>query len=150
MTSSTPTRSIDPNSSRAEQRFRSISVSNSSRASQSAPDGSLPRSTQTPKTKRKNMSNRPVPYISPARSRASQSRNSTITIISNNQEIDDNIDLSAIDVNIVHVSSQQVAVEQEPDPFERSSDDEQQVNECSSIFFCCDIRCYRYLIIVCR
>ena len=105
MTSSTPTRSMDPDSSQAEQRFRSISLANSSRASQTAPDRSLPRSTQTPKTKRKNVSNRSVPYISPARSRASQSRNSTTTIIGNNEEIDDSIDLSAIDVNIVHVSS---------------------------------------------
>ena len=135
MASSTPTRSIDPDSSQAEQRFLSISPANSSRASQTAPDGFLPRSTQTPKTKRKNLSNRPVPYISPARSPASQSRNSTITIISNNQEIDDNMDLSAIDVNIVHVSSQQVVVDREQDPFERSSDDEQQVNQCSIIFF---------------
>ena len=105
MTSSTPTRSTHPDSNQAEQRFHSISVATSSRASQTAPDGSPPRSTQTPKTKRKNVSNRSVPYISPARSRASQSRNSTTTIIGNNEEIDDSIDLSAIDVNIVHVSS---------------------------------------------
>ena len=45
------------------------------------------------------------------------------------------MDLSAIDVNIVHVSSQQVVVDREQDPFERSSDDEQQVNQCSIIFF---------------
>jgi hypothetical protein len=70
-----------------------------------------------------------MPYTSPVPLRANQSKNSTITTNSNNQELDDRSPSPSpsMDVNAIHPSSEQNQLNQEQDPFERSSDDEQEV-----------------------
>ena len=126
MASSTPSRSIDFDSNLPDTRFRSLSLSSASEASHSATREPLSRRSQTPKAKRKNVSKRSIPYMSPALPRAKQSSNSTITIVSNNHELDDSIDLS----------SQQNQLNQEQDAFERSSDDEKEVSYFDIIYLC--------------
>ncbi len=129
MSSSTPSRSIDTDPSLPDLRSRSMSVSSSSRASHPAARESLSRGSKTPKAKRKTVSNRSMPYTSPVPLRANQSKNSTITTNSNNQELDDRSPSPSpsMDVNAIHPSSEQNQLNQEQDPFERSSDDEQEV-----------------------
>jgi hypothetical protein len=143
MASSTPLRSISADSSLPDLRSRSLSVSSPSQASNSVTRESLSRRSETPKAKRKTLSNRSIPYTSPRLLRASQSKNSTITIISDNQELDDrstssSIDVngtsSSIDVNVIHPSPQQNQLDQEQDPFERSSDDEQEVSHFETVY----------------
>jgi hypothetical protein len=149
MSSSIPSRSIDLDPNPPDNRFRSLSLSNSSRASHSVAREPLSQRSKTPKAKRKNTSIRSTPYTSPALSRANQSSStspalsranqssSTITTGSNNQDLDNDVDLSLIDVNSVHLSSQQNQLNQEQDAFEKSSDDEKEV----SLFDIIDLFC---------
>ena len=128
MSSSIPSRSIDPDPNLPNTQFRSLSLSSSSGASNSASKQRLSRRSRTPKEKRKNLSNRSTPYSSPALSRASRSRKSSITADNNNQDFDDNFDISLTDVNIVHISTEQNQINEEQDAFEKSSDDEKEVS----------------------
>ncbi|CAF4514591.1 unnamed protein product [Rotaria socialis] len=129
MASLTPPRTFDSDSNPTDNRLRSSSLSSSTRASHSVSREPLSQRSQTPKARRKNVSNRLMPYTSPVLSRTTQSTNSTITIVSNNQDLDDNVDLSSIDVNIVHVSSQQTPPNHEQDAFERSLDEDDEDNK---------------------
>jgi hypothetical protein len=127
MASSTPSRSIEFDSSLPDTRLRSLSLSSSSQASHSVAREPLSRRSQTPKAKRKNVSIRSIPYMSPALPRARQSRNSTTAVVNNNHELDDSIDLS----------SPQNQLNQEQDAFERSSDDEKEVSYFDIIHLFC-------------
>ncbi|CAF2038337.1 unnamed protein product [Rotaria magnacalcarata] len=129
MASLTPPRTFDSDSNPTDNRLRSSSLSSSTRASHSVSREPLSQRSQTPKARRKNVSNRLMPYTSPVLSRTTQSTNSTITIVSNNQDLDDNVDLSSIDVNIVHVSSQQTPPNHEQNAFERSLDEDNEDNK---------------------
>jgi hypothetical protein len=119
MASSTPSRSIEFDSSLPDTRLRSLSLSSSSQASHSVAREPLSRRSQTPKAKRKN--------VSIALPRARQSRNSTTAVVNNNHELDDSIDLS----------SPQNQLNQEQDAFERSSDDEKEVSYFDIIHLFC-------------
>ena len=125
--SSTPSRSADPKLDAPATRSRSLSKS--ARVSQSIVSESVSRRPETPKAKRKSLSNRSVPYTSPALSRASQSRKSMVTTISNDPELNDQLTSSMIDVDDVNHSSEQNQLDRGRNAFERSSDDESQVSE---------------------
>ena len=73
-------------------------------------------------------------YISPTLSRVSQPINSTITVVSSDQELDNDIDLSSIDININQSSSQQNQLNQEQGAFERSTDDDNKVSHFDIIY----------------
>ncbi|CAF3334253.1 unnamed protein product, partial [Rotaria socialis] len=129
MSSSTPSSTFDSDSNPTDNQVRSSSLSSSTRASHSVLCEPLSQRSQTPKPKTKILSNRSMPYVSPVLSRTTQSTNSTITIVSNNQELDDNVNFSSIDANIVHVSSQQNPPNYEQDAFERSLDEDDEDNK---------------------
>ena len=128
MASSTPSRSFDSSTSLPDTRFRSLSLSSTSRASDVVVRESVTRRSQTPKATRKYVSNRSKPYTSPALSRTRQSGDSTTAVVNNNPTFDDKTDLTSIDVNIDNLLSQQTQLnQQQQHAFERSTDDEKEV-----------------------
>ena len=133
--SSTPSYSVDSDCSSSDTRYRSLSLSNSSRASDSGIQQTFSPRSQTPKAKRKNVSNRSMPYVSPVLSRANQSENSTITVVNNNQDLGGNIGQSLNNMHTSNITSQQNQLNQEQNAFEISSDDENEVSYFDIIDF---------------
>ncbi|CAF0917002.1 unnamed protein product [Adineta steineri] len=129
MASSTPSRSIDSEPSEPKNQRRSLSLSASSRTSLSSVRERSTQRSQTQKAKRKNVSNRSTPYTSPQLPRANQSNETTTSTSTNDIRFDDGYDLTRIDVNVDHDSSEENNVLQEQDPFEKSSDDEKENRE---------------------
>ncbi|CAF4678320.1 unnamed protein product, partial [Rotaria magnacalcarata] len=71
----------------------------------------------------------------PVLSRANQSENSTITVVNNNQDLGGNIGQSLNNMHTSNITSQQNQPKQEQNPFEISSDDENEVNYFDIIDF---------------
>ncbi|CAF1440746.1 unnamed protein product [Rotaria sordida] len=133
MTSSTPSRSIDFDPSLPENRIRSLSLSSSPEVSQSVARKISSRRSQTPKAKRKNISNRLKPYTPFSLSHTNQLKNSTKRTAHNSQELN-NTDESSVDINVIRLSSQQNQTGQVQDAFERSSEDETEVSNFNIIY----------------
>lgn len=131
----TPLHSLDSDSTSSDTRLRSSSLSSSSRASDSIDHAILSRRSQTPKAKRKTVSNRSVPYISPPLPRKIQSENPTTTMANNNQALSSNVDQLSIGMNIDNIPSQQNEFNHEENTFEKSSDDENEVSHADIIYF---------------
>ncbi|CAF1598610.1 unnamed protein product [Rotaria sp. Silwood1] len=134
MTSSTPSRSIDFDPSLPKNRIRSLSLSSSSEVSQSVAREISSRRSQTPKAKRKNVSNCLKPYTPLPLSHTNQLKNSTKRTAQNSQELNNTTDESSIDFNVIHLSSQQNQAGQVQDTFERSSDDEIEVSNFGIVY----------------
>ena len=75
-----------------------------------------------------------MPYISPTLSPVRQPMNSPITVVSNNQEVDNAIYPSSIDINMDQLSCQQNQLNQEQGVFERSIDDESKASHADIIY----------------
>ena len=135
MSSPAPPRLIDSDSNQSDSRRRSPSSSNVSRT----PLGqSNSRRSQTPKAKRKSVSNRSRPYVASASPHSNRTTTSSITFDDDRTELEENVAPSSINRDMgrtstdpiaSHLSPRQDQPTQERDAFERSSEDDGEVSD---------------------
>ena len=107
MSSSAASGSTDSNSNLSNTRQRSSSLSSFSRIPLSVVHQPISPQSQTPKVRRKTISNLPSSYVAPTISRSDQSTSSMISFDNKSQELDTNADQLAIDINVMGLVSQQ-------------------------------------------
>ena len=127
-------RSIDSHPDSPNTRSRSSSLPNYSRSSLSVVRHPLSRRSQTPKAKRKIVSNRPTPYVVPP-SRSDRSTASRIGFDIENEDLDEGLDQLSINVTSAHRSRQSSQASEDRDPFERSFEEAEEVSYSRMIHF---------------
>jgi hypothetical protein len=138
MSSPAPPHLIDSDSNQSDSRRRSPSSSNISRTPLAAVGQSNSRRSQTPKAKRKSVSNRSRPYVASASPHSNRPTTSSITFGDGRTELEENVATLSIirdmrrtstDAIASHLSPRQDQPTQERDAFERSSEDDGEVSD---------------------
>ena len=133
MSSSAASGSTDSNSNLSNTRQHSSSLSSFSRISLSVVHHLSSSQSQTPKVRRKTISNLPSSYVAPTVSRSDQSTSSMISFDNKNQELDTTADQLAIDINVMGLAYQQNSHCLELNVFERSPEHEKEVSHVNII-----------------
>ena len=129
-----------------ENQARPASSSSNSRSSTLSSRQSASRRSQTPKVKRKTLSNRTAPYSPVPTSHSIRSSTSTINLENEREESHTNISQAPLNINfnalsmntaVDHSLIQRIEPSLEKDPFEKSSEDDREVNHCEIVQLLC-------------
>ena len=138
MSSPIPTRSVDSDSNQSDTRARSVSSSSTSHTPLFVVQQSTSRRSQTPKARRKSVSNRSTPYVVAASPHSNRTAASTITFDDDRVQFDENGGPPSSNTNFDRSSTNAIAnplsarPDQPPHPrhaFERSSEEVREMND---------------------
>ena len=133
VSSSAASGSTDSNSNLSNIRRRPSSLSSFFRIPLSVVHQPISPQSQISKARRKTICNIPSSYVAPTISSSDQSTSSMISFDNKSQELDTNADQLAIDVNVMGLVSQQNPSRLEPNIFEKSAENEEEVSHVNII-----------------